>query len=68
MIRLIRDDGMEILLNVDLIKTINEGMETTITLTTGEEVLVKNSHNDIVQKIAAFRSGISESKETQKTK
>ena len=68
MIRLLRADGMEILLNVDLIKTISEGMETKITLTTGEDVMVKNSHNDIVQKIAAFRSGISENKESQKRK
>jgi uncharacterized protein YlzI (FlbEa/FlbD family) len=61
MIRLIRTDGMEILLNSNMIESLVSGeskLGTVIKLATGDEVLVKNSRGDIMQKIGAYRMGL----------
>lgn len=63
MIRLIRHDGIEILLNVNMIKSIEEYPQTTIILNNGEKLRVKNHPGDIIEKIKAYRIGIDESKE-----
>ena len=60
MIRVIRTDGLEILLNADLIKTIERNAHTTITMTTGEKIAVKNELDDVITKIRAARIGIEE--------
>jgi len=57
MIRLIRNDGLEFLLNIDLIKSIESGVDTIITLNSGEKIRVKNSEKDIMQKIRTHRIG-----------
>lgn len=64
MIRLIRKDGIEILLNVDRIRSIESDGETVIHLDNGESLAVKNHPKDITEKIRAFRLGIKED-ETQ---
>jgi len=58
MIRLIRKDGIEILLNIDMIKTIEKTPETVITLTNGEKIVVKNAVGDITEKMRAHIIGI----------
>lgn len=58
MIRLFRTDGLELMLNVDMIKDINPGPVTIITLLSGEELPVKNSLIDVLNKIRAYRQGI----------
>jgi uncharacterized protein YlzI (FlbEa/FlbD family) len=58
MIRLFRYDGLELMLNVDMIKDIRAGVNTVITLTNGEEITVKNSLTDVLTKIRACRKGI----------
>lgn len=60
MIRLIRHDGVEILLNVDLIKSIEASPETTIVLVNGEKLVVKNHPGDVTEKIKAYRIGVEE--------
>jgi flagellar protein FlbD len=60
MIRLIRKDGVEILLNIDMIKTIEKTPETVITLINGEKLVVKNAVGDITEKMRAYRLGIQE--------
>lgn len=57
MIRLFRHDGLELMLNVDLIKDIQAGVSTMITLTNGEQIMVKNSLTDVLTKIRACRKG-----------
>ena len=57
MIRLIRQDGVEILLNVDAIKAIQGKDPTVITLNNGEKLNVKNHSSDITEKIEAYRIG-----------
>jgi uncharacterized protein YlzI (FlbEa/FlbD family) len=57
MIRLLRIDGIEILLNVDLIRQVESTPATVITLLNGEKIKIKNSETDIVTKIKAARHG-----------
>ena len=58
MIRLIRQDGVEILLNVDIIKSIQGMGPTIITHANGEKLEVKNHPGDITEKIKAYKAGI----------
>jgi uncharacterized protein YlzI (FlbEa/FlbD family) len=57
MIRVFRHDGLELMLNVDMIKNIQTGPPTVITLLGGEELKVKNSLTDVLEKIRAYRQG-----------
>ena len=59
MIRLIREDGLEILLNADQIHSLAPRPDgrTGIRLLDGEELVVKNHHGDITTKIEAWIAG-----------
>jgi flagellar protein FlbD len=57
MIRLFRQDGLEFMLNVDLIKDIATDPDTVITLINGEKIKVKNTLTDVLTKITAYRIG-----------
>jgi uncharacterized protein YlzI (FlbEa/FlbD family) len=67
MIRLIRTDGQEILLNANLVQNVNEIQRgnTIITIVGGEEVTVKNTALDITQKMSAYRVGLAEAKKQE---
>ncbi len=58
MIRLIRKDGIEILLNVNMIRSIESNTDTVIILNDGERLAVKNHPTDITEKIRAYWMGI----------
>jgi flagellar protein FlbD len=60
MIRLFRHDGLEFLLNVDLISQVEATPDTVITLLNGEKIKVKNTIADVMTKIKAYRLGIEE--------
>jgi len=61
MIRLIHRDGMEILLNSSLIRSVGiVGLNTVILLKNGEHVLVKSPPSDITTKIEAHHFGLDE--------
>lgn len=64
MIRVIRADGQEILLNVNMIQNLTpiEKNGTIVTLATGEDVPVKNQYKDIIQKMQAYRTGLSDAR------
>jgi uncharacterized protein YlzI (FlbEa/FlbD family) len=57
MIRLFRHDGLEIMLNIDMIKDIQPGRHTVLTLVNGETLQVKNTQTDVLTKIRACRKG-----------
>jgi flagellar protein FlbD len=57
MIRLYRHDGLEILLNLDLIRQVEATPDTVITLLSGEKIKVKNTIADVTTKIKAARQG-----------
>jgi len=58
MIKLTRRDKQEIILNSDLIETIEETPDTVITLTTGRRHLVCESAAQIILKITEFKASI----------
>ncbi len=60
MIRLLRSDGMEILLNVALIRSMEWKAGTIVTLVNDERIAVKNSIDDILIKMQAYRHGLHE--------
>jgi uncharacterized protein YlzI (FlbEa/FlbD family) len=60
MIRLFRLDGLELMLNVDMIKEIKPGPPLAITLLNGDTIQVKNTMTDVVTKIKAYRKGIND--------
>lgn len=57
MIRLFRLDGLEIMLNIDMIKDVQSGRPTVLTLISGEKLAVKNTQTDVMTKIRACRKG-----------
>jgi flagellar protein FlbD len=57
-IKLSRLDRQEIALNCDLIVSIEAHPDTTLRLTTGESLLVLESVDEVVERIAAYRSSV----------
>lgn len=57
-IKLTRINGADILVNPDLIQTIERHADTVIALTNGDKILVKNGLEDITEKIITYRAEI----------
>jgi flagellar protein FlbD len=55
MIRVTRLDNKEIVINAELIETIEEAPDTIISTTTKKRFLVKESANTVVEKILRYR-------------
>jgi len=55
MIRVTRINNVEIVLNDDLIEFIETIPETIISLTDGKKIMVKESPDEIIRRVAAFR-------------
>ena len=58
MIQLTRLNHVPLILNSDLIEHIEMTADTVITLTTGQRFLVRESPDEIVEKVIAFRKAI----------
>ena len=61
MIKLHRLNGFEIVVNAELIEWIESNPDTTLTLATGSKVIVKNSVDEVVEKIMDYRKTLHES-------
>lgn len=55
MISLQRLNGTEFILNAELIEQIERTPDTVITLTTGNNIVVRESVRDVVEKIIEYR-------------
>ncbi len=55
MILLSKLNGEEYILNCDLIEMIMENPDTTILLTNGKHLIVRESKEEVVERVAAFR-------------
>lgn len=55
MIILTKLRGEEFVLNSDLIETITENPDTTILLTTGKRLIVRESQREVIDKVAEFK-------------
>jgi flagellar protein FlbD len=58
MIPLIRLDGSEVIVNAELIATVEKTPDTMLTLTTGHHILVKDKVEDVVLQVIAYRRKI----------
>ncbi len=58
MITLTRLNGRPVMLNCDLIESVEENGETVVTLTTGNVVVVREPMTEIERKVVAFRQSI----------
>ncbi len=55
MILLTRLDGREVVINTDLVVTVERTPDTVVTLTTGDRIMVRESVQDVVERAIAFR-------------
>lgn len=55
MIRVSRLDGREFVLNAELIETIETSPDTHITLTDGKHLIVRESMDEVVERVIAYR-------------
>ncbi|MFZ0284143.1 MAG: flagellar FlbD family protein [Terriglobales bacterium] len=58
MIRLTRLNSSALTINSDLIKFIENAPDTVITLTTNEKIVVRESTDDVLRRIIAFRRAV----------
>ena len=58
MIKLVRINDRDVLVNCDQIELIEEAPDTTITTITGKKVIVRETPDEIVEKIIAFKKSI----------
>ncbi|AIY85808.1 MULTISPECIES: flagellar FlbD family protein [unclassified Thermotoga] len=58
MIRLTRIDGRWFFLNADLIETVEALPDTTITLINGKKYIVKESAEEVVQRVIEYKRKI----------
>jgi flagellar protein FlbD len=65
MIKLTKINGVEIVVNPDLIQYIEETPDTVLTLTSDEKVVVQDRMTEIIDKIVRYRRLISGLVETE---
>lgn len=58
MIKVRRLNHKEIVINAELIQTVESTPDTVITLTTGEKFVVEDSVDEIVEKVVSYRRSI----------
>jgi len=58
MIKVTRINDSEIVINSDLIEFIESSPDTIISLTDGKKIIVRESTDDVIQKIIVFRRTI----------
>lgn len=56
MIKVTRINDTELVINADLIEFVEATPDTIISLTTGKKVMVKESTDEIIKRVAEFRA------------
>lgn len=68
MIRVSRLNNKEFVVNSDLILFIEETPDTVITLTTGQKIVVTDSVDEILEKVAMFKAKVMQYKRKNEQK
>ena len=55
MIKVTRINNSEIIINSDLIEFVESSPDTIISLTDGKKIIVRETPDEIIQKVASFR-------------
>jgi len=61
MIQLTRLNSKALIVNSDLIKFVEQSPDTTVTLLTGEKIVVLEKPGDVIARIVAFRRAVLQS-------
>lgn len=59
MIVITRLNDKEMVINADLIETVEENPDTTITMTTGRKIIAKQTSKEIIDKVVEYKRKIS---------
>jgi len=55
MIKVKRINGEEVVINAELIETVEARPDTTISLSTGNKIIVKDTVSEVIEKIMEYR-------------
>ena len=66
MIRVKKINGEEIVINAELIETVEARPDTTISMATGNKIIVKDTVSEVIQKIIEYRQLVNQ-KRTRKS-
>ena len=58
MIRLHKLNGLEIVINAELIETLEPGPETVVHLATGNKMTVRENTDEIISKVVEYRKAV----------
>ena len=58
MIRITRFDGTQVVVNSDIIQTVEETPDTIVTLTTGDKMMIKETVDEVIQAVIEFKRSI----------
>ena len=58
MIELTKFNDCKFTVNADIIELVEETPDTVITLTTGKKIIVKESRNEVVERVIAYKKAI----------
>lgn len=58
MIKLTRLNGAQVSLNADLVETIESAPDTTVTLVTGNRFLVRETVDQVIEKVVAYKKAV----------
>jgi flagellar protein FlbD len=58
MIKLTRLNNMPLIVNSDLIKCVENSPDTVLTLVTGEKIIVRETTEQVLERVIAFRRAI----------
>jgi len=58
MIEVTKMNGQKVLINPDLMETVEETPDTVISLTTGRKIIIKESRQDVKNLVKSYRKDI----------
>jgi flagellar protein FlbD len=61
MIRLHKLNGGEVVINAELIESLEPGRQTVVSLATGNRFLVRESADEVVEKVVEYRRAVNSS-------
>lgn len=64
MIKLHKLNGLEVVINAELIETLEPGPETMVHLATGNKIVVREKSDEIVAKVVEYRKAVNSSGKT----
>lgn len=58
MIKLTKINGTPIVVNAELLETVEATPDTIITLTTGKKILIRDTNDEVIRKVVAYKNEI----------